>query len=279
MRYGAPIFDSYSSPSEWVERIRKHGYSAALSPVKSDCGDAEAIAFGIAAGRADIVIAEQGAWHCNCLSPDNREREQSVALCIRSLEIAELLGAKCCVAISGSLGKLWCGPHKDNISDRAFEMVVENTRRIIDAVQPKKSSFTWEPMPWTFPYNSQSQLRLLEAVDRAAFAVHYDPINMIYSPDRYFNSGKYVSEFTGSLGQFIKSCHIKDIILTDDFIWQLHECPPGEGAFDYDALFMELDKLDPDLPVMPEHLPDQNAYDKAGAFIKRKLEDLGIRLR
>lgn len=279
MRYGAPIFDPYDSPSAWVGIIKEYGYSAALSPVRPDCRDADAIAYGRAAKEADIVIAEQGSWHCNCLSPDAKEREGAVAQCIRSLEIAELAGARCCVALSGSRGSLWCGPHRDNVGEAAFEAVVENTRRIIDAVQPKNTYFTWEPMPWTFPYNTQSQLRLLEAVDRRAFAVHYDPVNMVYSPDRYFNSAKYISEFVGSLGPYIRSCHVKDVILADDFIWQLHECPPGEGGFDYDALFTELDGLDPDLPIMPEHLPDQSAYDKAGEFIRGRIRKLGIRLK
>ncbi|MDR2932770.1 MAG: sugar phosphate isomerase/epimerase [Oscillospiraceae bacterium] len=279
MRFGAPILDSYDSPSQWVEIVKRRGYSAANSPLKKGASDADALAYGKAAKDAGIVIAEQGSWHCNCLSRDSAEREAAIAQCIRNLELAELLEARCCVSLSGSRADKWDAPHKDNISDETFDMVVSNAQRIIDAVQPKNTYYAFEPMPWTFPFNAQSQLRLLEAVDRRAYAVHYDPVNLVYSPDRYFKSGQYITNFIEALGPYIRVCHIKDVILLDSYVWQLHERRPGEGELDYDALFTALNKLDPDLPVTTEHLATQDEYDKAEAFIRGRIKKLGITLK
>jgi sugar phosphate isomerase/epimerase len=276
MRFGAPLLESYSSPDEWVELIKKKGYSAANSPVSPNATDVEALAYGKAAKAADIVIAEQGAWGLNCLSYDKSQRDKAVASCIRGLELAELLGARCCVALSGSRADKWDAPHKDNFSAASFDRVVENTRAIIDAVQPKNTFFTLEPMPWTLPYDSKSQLLLLEAVDRVAYAVHYDPVNLIYSPDRYFNSGSYIRDFIGTLGASIRVCHAKDVQLLDAYVLQLHERIPGEGELDYDALLTSLAALDEDLPVMPEHLHTQAEYDKAEAFIRGRAKALGL---
>jgi sugar phosphate isomerase/epimerase len=276
MRFGAPLLDSYSSPDQWVECLKKRGYGAANSPLSPNATDAEAIAYGKAAKAANIVIADQGAWGLNCLSYDKSQRDKAVAACIRGLELAELLGARCCVALSGSRDEKWDAPHKDNFSEATFDLVVENTRAIIDAVQPKNTFFTLEPMPWTLPYDSESQLKLLEAVDRKAYAVHYDPVNMVYSPDRYYDSGKYIRNFTESLGAFIRVCHAKDVQLLDAYVLQLHERIPGEGEMDYDTLLTSLAALDDDLPVMPEHLHTQEEYDKAEAFIRGRAEALGL---
>jgi len=278
MRFGSPLLEKYDSPQQWTELIQKRGHTAANSPVKADASDSEAIAYGNAAKSAGIVIAEQGCWHVNCLSENTAEKEAAIQKCIRQLEIAELLEARCCVSLAGSKAENWDAPHKDNMGKAAFAEVVENCRRIIDAVKPQKTFYTLEPMPWTMPYDAENELNLIKSIDRAAYAVHFDPVNMVYSPDRYFKSGEYITNFVDTLGSYIRVCHVKDVILSNEYVWRLHECLPGEGALDYDALFTALDKLDPDLPVTTEHLKTTAEYDKAEAFIRNKIKSLGLTL-
>ena len=130
------------------------------------------------------MIAEVGVWN-NPLSADEAERRRAIELCQQKLALAEAIGARCCVNISGSRGEVWDGPHPDNYSSDTFDLVVETTRRIIDAVKPARTYFTLETMPWMIPDSVDSYLELLHAIDRPRFAVHLDPVNLINTPRLY----------------------------------------------------------------------------------------------
>lgn len=276
MRFGTPLYDPYSSPGQWIDLVKKKNHGAAYSPISLEASDSEAIAYGKAAKAANIVISEQGVWSVNCLSYDAAERGKAIAACIRGLELAELLGARCCVALSGSRAEKWDGPHPDNFSEETFRQVVANTQVIIDAVQPKNTFFTMEPMPWTPPYDAKNQLRLLEAVDRPACGVHYDPVNLVYSPDRYYHNGRYIRDFVEALASVLRVVHAKDILLRDTLTLHLDEAMPGQGALDYDTLLSALNGLDPDLPLMAEHLGTAEEYERAEAWIRGKAKALGL---
>ncbi|MHC4717978.1 MAG: sugar phosphate isomerase/epimerase, partial [Planctomycetota bacterium] len=59
----------------------------------------------------------------------------------------------------------------------------------------------------------------------------------------------------------------------------LDEARPGAGGLDYPALLTALDTLDPDTPVMLEHLPDQDEYARAAEFIRSTADQVGVTLR
>lgn len=85
------------------------------------------------------------------------KRKETIDLCIRSLVQAERLEAKCCVNVSGSRGtEKIGGPHIDNLTDETFEMIVETTRKIIDAVKPVRTFYTLEMMPCAYPNSVES---------------------------------------------------------------------------------------------------------------------------
>ncbi|MDR1532284.1 MAG: sugar phosphate isomerase/epimerase [Clostridiales bacterium] len=279
MRFGAPVLEKYNSPKEWVNILKRRGYRAANSPVRE--GDSEELtaAYAKAAAEADIVIAEHGAWGRNCLDYDDTRRKAALEGCAQGLATADKLGAWCCVALSGSRADKWDAPHHDNFSEDTFALAVDNIRFVIDAVRPKRAYFALEPMPWTLPYDADSQERLIKAVDRAAYGVHYDPVNLVCSPDTYYRSGWYMQDFVKRFGPKIRACHIKDVELIDAYVFQLHERAPGEGTLDYPALFRALDGLSPDLPITTEHLPDQESFDRAERFIRAEITRLGLRLR
>lgn len=54
-------------------------------------------------------------------------------------------------------------------------------------------------------------------VDRSAFGVHLDAINMITSPQRYFFNDDFLRECFTKLGPWIVSCHLKDILLKQEY--------------------------------------------------------------
>ena len=50
-----------------------------------------------------------------------------------------------------------------------FDMIVEVTRQIIDDVQPTRTFFTLEAMPWAYPDTTESYLRLIAAIENSSW--------------------------------------------------------------------------------------------------------------
>src|SRR2546429_235710 len=78
--------------------------------------------YAAAAAEAGIVIAEVGAWS-NPISRDRDERARSLERCRRSLALAERVGARCCVNVTGSVGAEWCGPDPGNRTAETLERI------------------------------------------------------------------------------------------------------------------------------------------------------------
>jgi sugar phosphate isomerase/epimerase len=278
VRLGGPLFEPYEDPLQWVEQLKRLGFRAAYCPVDPGEDDLVVSAYERAARENDIVIAEAGAWS-NPLSTDPVQAAEAMATCMAGLDLADRIGANCCVNISGSRNETyWAGPHPDNLSPGIFDLVVENTRKIIDAVKPKRSFFALEAMPWAFPDSASTYLQLIDAVDRTHFGVHLDPVNMITSVRTYFSNGELIREMFARLGPWVKSCHAKDITLRqDNYIPQLDELRPGLGSLDYVVYLQELAKL-PDIPLMMEHLDSAEEYQKAASHIRSVAKSIQIEI-
>lgn len=277
MRLGAPLFQPYDDPTTWVTAVRAKGYSAAYCPVKPDADLAVIAAYRQAAQAAGIVIAEVGAWS-NPLSPDPAVRAAALDKCKAGLLLAERIGARCCVNIAGSRGEKWDGPHPADLTEETFAMIVATTREIIDAVQPRQAVYALETMPWMYPDSVESYQRLLKAIDRPGCGVHFDPVNLINSPQRYFRNGDLIRECVAVLGPQIRSVHVKDIQLANRLTVHLDEARPGTGGLDLQTLLRELNRLDPTLPLMLEHLPNETEYDLAAAHVRTVAQAEGILL-
>ncbi len=277
MRLGGPIFEKFTDPSGWVAAVKRLGYGAAYCPVRHDQGEEAIAAYVEAARKAGIVIAEVGAWS-NPLSDDEATRRKALEGCKRQLALAEKVGALCCVNIAGSRGSQWDGPDERNFSQETFDRIVETVREIIDEVAPKRTFYTLEPMPWVPPDSPDSYLELIRAIDRKAFAVHLDPVNMIASPRAYYGNTELLRECFAKLGHYVKSIHAKDVLMTNQFNANITQVAPGRGSLDYRVFLKEMDRLDPNLPLLTEHLETAEEYDQAAGFIRSVAREVGARL-
>jgi sugar phosphate isomerase/epimerase len=275
MRLGGPLFEPYTDPDGWVTALKRLEYRAAYCPELTSGYTPKD--FARAAHAADIVIAEVGVWN-NPLSRDDAVRKEAIRVCKEKLALADEVGAACCVNIAGSRGAKWDGPHPDDLTPETFGLIVDTVRAIIDAVKPKRTFYTLETMPWMYPDSTESYLQLLNAIDRPSFAVHFDPVNLICSPQRYFNNTALIGEFITILGPRIKSVHAKDIILQDHLTTHLDEVRPGLGVLNYRNLLRELNHLDANLPLMVEHLSGEDEYRQATAFIRNIAAEINVRL-
>lgn len=274
MRLGGPVSLHDQNPESWVADVNRWGYGAVVFPLNHTASDDAIRGYADAAAAADIVIAEVGAWS-NPISPDDTIRTTAIANCQNQLALADRIGARCCVNIAGSRGEIWDGPHPDNLTDATFDLIVDTTRAIIDAVKPTRTHFTLEMMPWIYPDSPDSYLRLIRAIDREAFAVHLDPVNIVSSPERYFRTGDLIRDCFAKLGPYIRNCHAKDIVLADRLTVHLDEVRPGLGILDYATFLREVSRLDPDTSLIVEHLKEADEYRAAVDFIRGVAEQEG----
>lgn len=278
MRLGGPIFVKDITPDRWVAALKQAGYGAAYCPVSVDVDAPTFKAYVETAEKADIVIAEVGAWS-NPLSPDEATRKAAIDQCKANLALADEVGARCCVNISGSRDEVWDGPHPDNLTQATFAMIVDVVRDIIDAVKPRRTYYTLEPMPWMWPDSADSYLDLIQAIDRPQFGVHVDMVNVVNSPQRYFENAALIREWFGKLGPHVRSCHAKDTVLSTTLTTHLDEVRPGLGYLDYRVLLTEIDQLDPDTPLMIEHLKTEEEYRLSAEYIRSIAEEVGVTFR
>lgn len=278
IRLGGPIFIKSDDPEELARAHRAKGYRAAYCP-KVPLDERQRLEdLERAFARNDVAIAEVGRW-VNLLDSDPEKRRQNLATVTEGLALAEAVGARCCVDIAGSFSTTsWFGPHPDNLSPRFFDAAVENARKIIDAVRPTRTVFTYEMMGWSLPDGPDACLRMIEAVDRKAFAVHLDPCNLINSPARSYRSSEVIRECYERLGPRIASVHAKDLAWDVEYAVHFREVRIGLGSIDYAALLAEHAKHAPDVPLMLEHLPDEAQYDAAREQVRAVAARIGLDL-
>ncbi len=273
MRLGTSSPLQHSSPEEWASNQLKLGCSTVVFPVQSNEPTDRIDAYKKAADKADLSIAEVGIWR-NALSQDPSERKANFDYCVEQLRLADYLGARCAVNVAGAFGPVWDGGYKENFTDEAFKKTVSMVQEIIDSANPKNTFFTLEPMPWMVPTGPDEYLKLLDAVGRYRFAVHMDIINMINSADRYFHADEFIDECASKIGKYIRSCHIKDVHLDSRYTLRLEECGPGEGEFPLRHYVQKMHELDPEMPVILEHLDTDEQYIKHMNYLKEVLDGL-----
>ncbi|MBQ8087666.1 MAG: sugar phosphate isomerase/epimerase [Clostridia bacterium] len=278
MKFGGMLLRPWNSPEDWAKQALDMGYTAVYFPVDHTAPQKEIDAYVEASKAAGLTIAEVGVWN-NTLDTNLHQRELAIAHAIRQLELADYVGANCCVNIAGSYNPTqWDGHHPDNLTQRAFDEIVEVSQRIVDAVNPKRTAYTLEPMPWMYPDSAESCLKLIQAIDRKGFAAHLDMVNVISSPALFYRNGVLIEEWFETLGPYIRSCHAKDIVLGNTLTVHLDECRPGLGALDYVTYLKCIDQLDDHVTLMLEHMTEEEDYIEATAYLKALATDIGVSL-
>lgn len=276
VRLGGPMFLKSEDPVELAKEHRKLGYSAAYCPAAKVGDTAQVKAIEKAFAAENVVIAEVGAW-VNMLDPDAEKRRKNLEYVGERLALAELVGARNCVDIAGSYNPdYWYGAHPKNLSKEFFDATVENCRKVIDQVKPRRTLFTIEMMPWTVPNGPDSYLKLIKAVDRKAFGVHMDVCNAVNSPERFYDNTALINDLFRKLGRWIASCHAKDLQWIPEYNVHFLEVVPGRGVVDYKTYLRNVAALPTDAPLMLEHLKSAAEYDEGRAYIRREAAAAGV---
>ena len=264
---------THASPTDWARQHKELGCDAIVFPYSSDMPSEIIDSYVDAAKQEDLTIAEVGVWR-NTLSSNPRERDINISYAIDQLRLADRIGANCCVNIVGTPhGPVWDGAYVGNYSKETWEMAVKMIQFIIDEATPIHTKFTIEPMPWMIPSSPDEYLKLIEDVNRDAFGVHMDLINMINSPKRYFFHEEFAEECFEKLGDKICSCHLKNVILLPEYTFQLRECACEDGAINLRYYASLATKANPRMPMIIEHLDSDEEYLRSLSYIKTNLKD------
>ncbi len=277
MRIGGGVEKPYSNPQEWYALVKELGYRAVLSPVSFEASAREKEDYLACIKEHDLVLGEVGAWS-NPLALDKEIRSKALTHCKNQLQLAEELGANCCVNIAGSPGEVWDGFCMENYQKDTYALIVDTVREIIDAVKPVRTFYTLEPMPWMVPSSPEEYLQLVKDVDRAAFGVHLDFTNMINCPERFVYRDAFIEKCFTMLAPYIKSVHGKDVNMSNKLPCIIEETMPGKGCVDYLKVVKLCDKLGKDMPLFVEHLPNHESYLEAAAYVRKHAELAGVSL-
>lgn len=250
--HGLPI--GSDDPYAFARAHREFGYGAAYVPeVRLDDRD-RLMAIEQAFSAANVVLAEIGIWR-NLVSPDEAVRKANLAYAVERLAIADAVGAGCAVSYIGSFrAGTDYAPAAENMGPEAFDACVETVRYLLDTVKPTRAKFALEMMQYSLPDSVDSYVELINAIDRPMFGAHFDPVNIIMTPRVYFDNGALIRECFDKLGQWVVSCHAKDIKLHHQAALHLDEVQIGEGVLDYRTYLGELNRLPREVPLMLEHL-------------------------
>lgn len=270
MRLGISVPLAHETPAQWAQQQVKLGCRSVVFPLNCEAPRELVDEYVSEAEKNGLLIAEVGIWR-NATAPDEEERRKNLEYSIGQMRLANYIGARCCVNVAGSTGRRWDGGYRENFSQEQRRRTIEMVRTVIDEAGPGSSYFTLEPMPWMLPTGPQDYLQLLEEVDRDRFAVHMDIINMISTPERYFFPEDFLEETFKLLGGRIRSCHIKDILLQQEFTFNLRECACGEGVFPLERYAQLAHEADPDMPMIIEHLGADEEYIASMAYTGKRL--------
>ena len=261
----------HTTPEDWAAKHKALGLKAINFPISFLEGEDKYMAYKKAADAAGLSISEVGIWR-NTLAADPAERAKWIEYSIGQLQMAEEIGATCCVNVVGTpYGPRWDGGYRGNFSSELWADAVKMIRQIIDAVKPRHTKFCIESMPWMIPSSPDECLRLLEDVDRPEFATHLDVVNMITSPQRFFFNDDFLRECFSKLKGTIVSCHLKDIKLKEEYTFQLEESACGEGSLDLELYASLASAENPHMPMIIEHLVTDQEYFDSIEYVRKKL--------
>lgn len=275
MRIGGDIKKSYNNPEEWIKLVKEYRYSAVTTPIDCDASQEVKKAYVEAARNNNIVIGEVGIWR-NPMSLKEEEAKANIEYSKNRLALAEEIGANCCVNIVGARGELWDGFYEDNYSEDVYARIVDITRDIIDSVNPKRTFFTLESMPWMIPDSPDRYLQLIKDIDRERFGVHLDFINMINCPERFVKRDAFIEECFIKLGPYIKSIHAKDVVMEKAYPCVIREVMPSKGVVDFRKVLLLCEKLGKETTVFVEHLDTHEEYMEAAGYLRNVAQSANI---
>lgn len=268
MKLGINSVFPHETAEQWASILHEKGFETTAFPVNYEAKDSVIESYIKAFKDYNISIAEVGIWNSPFV-PDSKTAEHNKEVCVHQLELADYLKANCCVNVSGAFGECWYGCYPENYTQEAYSKNIQFIQYLLDTVKPKHTFYTLEMMQWMIPDSAESNLQLLKDVNREHFAVHLDPVNLVNNPKIAMTYAEYLDHTIDLLAPYIKSCHVKDFDIKQELTVQIYETIPGTGRADLARYVQRMDAINPNMPMIIEHLKDWSEYDQAIKYMKQ----------
>ncbi len=206
---------------------------------------------------------------------DPEKRRENKAEMINALRIAGKLG---CTGVRYSVGSMhptdvW-RHHPDNHTQKALDMIIEATKELVPYAEDAGCMLCPETNAWTIVNNPPRMKEYVDRLDSPYAKIIFDPVNQM-SPERAFESGKYIRCAVAMLGDRIGEFHVKDHQVMDNYMIHIEETRMGTGFLDHEAFMKASGQLEPWKTFSLEHIRDRSLVKPAYDYIQSVAERIG----
>jgi sugar phosphate isomerase/epimerase len=211
-----------------------------------------------------IHIAQFAGVNANFSHHDESVRAEGRRRVAQAIDAATAIGATMinsgCGTNSDDYRAHFYAPHELNFSAAAAERLVSELRGIAPAVEDAGLLYSIECHQLTTMSSPVVIRQVLDEVDSPAIVANFDPVNLLNSAAAVFDNAQRMQNMVETIGsRFAPSCHIKDVVISDQLVCHISEAAPGEGLLDLQGFFSAAASLPGPTALIVEHLAPENS--------------------
>ncbi len=238
------------------QRVRELGFSGiftrfrANDPHTTTQAQAQQVR-DLLAGEGVRLFQTTGYWQ-NLVTPDENLRRESVSTVQAALRLAGWLGSRGIDTGPGSVNPdgPWF-PHPYNWTAEARKQLIRSLKEAAPAAEDAGVYLSLEGHQLVTLESAEVTREVLDEVGSPWVRSDYDSANWI-TRETIFDTAAAINQHFDALGDYIVSCHAKDIWIENRLALHLQDGCPGRGNIDFKALFRRLENLSPDYPAIVE---------------------------
>ena len=272
----APPFRTDDPYRDMVRRLTDIGYSGVMMGWSRDWSDAYIKEARGIFENANIAIHEVGAY-CNLAHGNPDVRQKNIENIRVAIAVANKLGCSNVASVVGSPAAkddaLW-DLSTETYSKRTWKLVRGLLEQVCSFTEGTNVKFLIEPHLLTCMNSPQNIKKMIKEVSHPNLGVVMDIVNLI-DLDGYQDTGAFISQCFELLGNHIHLVHAKDIYCDPlNPLITFKEVTPGDGILDYECLIQNVVSLGRGVPLMVEHLAQDQELVKAHDFICKIVDNL-----
>jgi len=215
-----------------------------------------------------------GYWQ-NLVTPDETARAEAVRVLQAALRLAGAMGARGIDTGPGSMNPdgPWF-PHPGNWMIEAKEQLVKSLKACAKAAEDAGVYLSLEGHQLVTLSSAEVTKEVLDEVDSQWVKSDFDSANWI-TLETIFNTGAALDHMLDVLGNHVISCHAKDIWIENKLTLHLQDGCPGKGLMDFKTLFLRMEALGPEYPIIAEGNSTEELPSVSELF-HRTADELGI---
>ncbi len=250
-------------------RVRDLGFSGVF--IRSRQNDPHTTTRAEAQAFRDLLTGENlrlfqgtGYWQ-NLVTGDELQRRESVRTLQAALRLAGWLGARGIDTGPGSMSPHgpWA-PHPANWTPLARRQLIRSLREAAPAAEDAGVYLSVECHQTVTLESPEVALEVMDAVDSPWVRIDYDSANWLNLHSAWDSSNALNHHFD-VLGDYIVSCHAKDVFVEPGLVIHISDGCAGRGLVDFRTLCRRMHQLSPDYPIIiegaqTEDLPEVSAF-------------------